>query len=689
MPETNPTGGPTLEATNSKAAEPALADYGINQAGNTDIQDTLANHVRRAFYDAQTHKRSIGIEAQLLRNLRANKCEYQPEELAMLEPYNNIYMGICALKARAAESWITDIILNNLEKPWTISPTPIPDLPSDQKEEVVDTLIQELPAINGPEALKDRAKELKTAMNKLAYAQAEEATERMELLINDQMTEAKWNEVFGKFTSDLSVYPAAFIRGPFVISKTMGAWDGKEYKAKNKNVPAMRTVSPFDIFPSPDASSTEDGQFIIERLKQGRDKLYALINVKGFNAGNIRQALDEYPNGFSFDTLGDAERERLEDKTPAGISLTGRHNKTIEVLIYNGLVEGSLLVDNGVVVSDKQASYECEVWVAGDYVIRAVLNPNPSGRRPIYGTSYRKIVGSFWGQSVIDLVYDIGRLCNAAARNIVKNMGYSAGPIGEVISNRVSETQSPTSVVPYEIKLVGPDETGTGGAAYKFHNIISTAPDLMNVFNQYLKYADDISGIPAYILGNPQVAGAGRTLGGLSMLMGNAAKGIKQVQLNIDRDVIAPLVTAFYIYNMQTSKDDGIKADCTVNARGATGLLQKELAQTRTIEIVQLLTPYIQNWEALPDGIKVLLREIIKTTGLPVDDIIPDPNTGKELRQLTNLFERGMSGTPDLPNGTIAERAAPGAGQPLPSQSRPTVVPYSGPPVPVNMPQGA
>lgn len=668
----------------------SLADYGINQAGNTDIQESLARHVKQSFNDAELHRRSIGIDARMLRNLRCNKCEYQPEELPLLEPFNNVYMGIGALKARAAESWITDIILNNLEKPWTISPTPEPELREEQKEDVVQMLLDELPMIQGRAALEDRARQLKGVQTKLAAEKAERATARMATKIEDQMTEADWTDTFGHFISDLTVQPAALIRGPFVIGKKAATWDGDEYKTIDKSVPVCRVISPFDAYPAPDASTPNDGRYFIERLKYGRDKLYALIGVDGFNSGNIRQALNEYANGYSLNTFGDAERQRLEDKTADEVSLVGNQLYNFDVLIYNGVVEGKFLVDEGVVVPDKQGSYECEVWVVGNYTIRAILNPNPTGRRPVYATSYRKIRGSFWGQSVIDLVYDINRVCNAAARNMVKNMGYAAGPIGEADSSRVAETQSPTSVVPYEIKLVGPDQTGTGGKAYHFHNIQSVAPQLMDIFNQYLKYADDISGIPAYILGNPQVAGAGRTLGGLSMLMGNAAKGIKQVQLNIDRDVIAPLVTGYYIYNMKTSTDDSIKADCVIHARGATGLLQKELAQTRTIEIMQLLAPFIQLWDQLPEGILVLLREIIKTTGLPVDDIIPDPNKGRESLDIMKLLSgaSGMPTTPGPPNPGIGAMNGPPMDA-LPTQSMPPVPPFGGPQVPVNMSQGA
>lgn len=669
----------------------SLADYGINQAGNVDVQDALKDHVKKCFGDAVMHKRSIGVEALLLRNLRANKLEYQPEDLALIEPGTGVYMGIAALKARAAESWITDIILNNIDKPWTIAPTPDPDLPENLKEQVIDTLILELPTINGRAALEDRARELKSAQNKIAYRNAEKATTKMEVVINDQMTEASWLDTFSKYITDICVYPTALMRGPYVISKKMGSWDGSEYKAIDKAIPVARSVSPFDAFPSPDSSDTQDGQYFCERLAYGADKLYALIGVDGFNAGNIRAALDRYPTGYSLDLFGDTTRQRLEDKSPTNdVSPLGQALNLYDMIILNGLVKGSLLADQGVIVKDRQASYEAEIWLVGDYVVRAVLNPNPSGKRPIYSTSYRKVNGSFWGQGVICLTYDVNRVCNAAARNMVKNMGYSSGPIGEVVSDRTSETEDPLNIQPYVIKLVGPDLTGTGGAAYKFHQIQSVAPDLMNIFNQYLKYADDLSGVPSYVLGNPQVAGAGRTMGGLSMLMGNAAKGIKNVQLNIDRDVIGPLVEGYYVYNMVTSKDDSIKADCKVVARGATGLLQRELAQARTTEILQLLTPYIQQWDTLPDGIKIMLREVLKSTGLPIDEIIPNPNEANEamdtLRTLGGqVSEQGPMGPqapqPGGPPAGLLEAMARGSGAPvpLPSQSMPPAMPQAGP----------
>lgn len=668
-----------------------LAEYGINQAGNTEIQDELANYVKKCFSQAQAHRRNMGIDERMLNNLRANKLQYKPDEINLLGVYNNIYIGIPALKARAAESWIIDIILNNIEKPWALTPTTDPSLPEDAREEIVDTLLQEIGEFQNREALQDRAKQLKAAFIDMEREKAEQANKRMEQTIQDQTEDSDWVIEFNKLIQDITVQPTCVMRGMYVTNKLRGKWDGNKYVVEPQPTPNMRCIPAFDAYPAPNATDTTTGSYFLERLAQSPADLYDLIGVEGFNAGNIRQVLDKYEDcGFSLALMGDSERRWLENQSQDGTVTSVITNLgMIDTLIFNGKVKGKQLADHGVIVKDKQKWYEAEVWLCGDYVIRAVLNPYPTGARPIQFTSYRKIRGSFWGQSVVDLVMDCGRVCNAAARAITRNMGYSSGPVGEVDSSRTAETQDPTSIEPYVIKFVGPDLQGSGAAAYRFHNITNISADLMAVIERFIKLADDLSGVPSYVLGNPNVAGAGRTLGGLSMLMGNAAKGIKTVQKNIDIDIVAPLIKRFYEYNMLTSNDPSIKADSDVVARGATGLMQRELAQTRTVEILQIITPFLENWDNLPDGIKILLREVLKTSGLPVDKIIPDPEAGANTQDLRELLTRGI--------GPAMARGA-GAPQPLPPQSLPPNVaqfpPQAAPqlpniPTPVNMPTGA
>ena len=661
---------------------PSLAEFGIGQITNTPLQDELACIVHKAYDDAKEHKRRTGVSDQLIRCLRAKLCEYSPEDAELVQDAD-VYIGIASLKQRAAESWLIDIIVNNIEKPWTLAATPEPSLPERLKVKVIDMLLAELPQFNTFEALRDRAAQLKSAVQSLASKAAAETTERMEKRIEDQLAEGDWTNTFSSFVGQLTTYPTAILRGPIEVGSPVASWNGNKLEVKNGSLLKVRTVSPFDAFPSADSTSCQNGSYFIERIDYTPADLHAMLSVKTFSTENIRAALDRYEEGYQpSDMERSVERDLQDKEAPLQPKLT------LEVLIYNGKIKGKYLADKGVIVKDPQKYYECEVWVLGDYVIRAVLNPNPLGKRPLYSTSFVKTEGKFWGSGVIDLVYDVERICNAACRAIIRNMGYASGPIGEVVSDRLADGDDPTNLAPYHIFRVGPDLTGTGAPAFKFHNVTAIGGELMAVFEKYMKLADDLSGVPAYVLGNPQVAGAGRTLGGLSMLMGNAAKGIKNVQLNVDRDIITGVVEAFYMYNMLTSDDIGIKADAKVIARGATGLLQRELAQTRTVEILQLLTPYTQpdaNGERIvePNSLKYILREILKNTGLDVDKAIPDPYSSEKFSEIAGL----------LGGGPGTQMAAMNRGTstpvPLPPQSMPP--PDITPPIPtpINLAQGA
>src|SRR5690606_6530338 len=121
----------------------------------------------QAYERARDHKERTGISARLVRNLRAKLCQYAPEDAEMVAGVD-VYVGLAALKQRAAESWLIDIIINNIEKPWTLSATPEPDLPERLKLKVVDTLLAELPNIQTFDALKDRATQLKGAVQSIS-----------------------------------------------------------------------------------------------------------------------------------------------------------------------------------------------------------------------------------------------------------------------------------------------------------------------------------------------------------------------------------------------------------------------------------------------------------------------------------------------------------------------------------------
>jgi hypothetical protein len=639
----------------------------------TRLADDLAAHVKACFEEAKNHRASRGVDKQMDDALLAVRSQYTTEEIGRMSAEDaNIYAGITGTKFRAGRAWLLDILANAIDKPWTIEPTPLPDVPPDVENSVVDKLqaeaasmgITDPAAIEDNEALRELARSLLPVALSTRKALAQAAAGRIALRIEDRMTEGGWRTAFEEFSADLMMHPIACIKGPFIERQKRLKWQDGTLTAVEQDVLVVRRVSPYDLYPAPGSSDTVSAPYLIERVQYTRDKFLALTKLTGVDEAALRAIVVEYPSGYDLFGVDSGAREAAEGSA----SVVRPHTSpayTYDVLVYVGLLPADMLAVHGVPVPDVQAPAEAEVWVVGDRVIRAVLNEHPLGSRGYYVSSFQPIPGQFWGRSLPDVLRDTQRMCNASLRALARNMAYSAGPIGEYDANRLLQEQDVNNVSPYRMYAVETDQFApTRSPALRFHVVPSTARELLAVYNEFMKQADDLSGIPAYVLGNPQVAGAGRTLGGLSMLMGNAAKGIKAVIGHVDKNVFEPLVTNMYVLLMLSDTvPEEDKVDVSVKARGSTGLLARELSQTRALEFLQLLTGYAtlrtETGAPLVPAITLqrMIRSVAENMGFTADEVIPDPDRAKQLQGALS------GGTPSMP--AAIPTAAPGTPMPV------------------------
>lgn len=618
-----------------------------------ESQSGLADYVVAFFDKAKNYRENNGIDKRIVRALRRRKREYDPEDADLVASTADIYIPIIDLKCRAGLAWMTDILTNSDERPWTLTPTPEPEIPDDIKEIAIDRLKQELLArgLSDIGEITALAKEYKALARSFVRDRAEQACTRMESIISDKLLEGGWLEEFRKFLDDVCTYPTAFFEFPVLSFEKRLAWKNNELVEEEKLVHRCGRVAPEDVFPSEDSTSTQDGTGYIIRRRMTYKQIHACLGLtkSGFNEKNIRKVLDRFKdNGKREDLQNDTEEDYLKAKQ-ASFEVD---NGLVDVLCYYGYILGQHLLEMDILVEDIQKPYESVVWVVDGIPIYAVLNPFPLGKRPLYSTSFKKVNGSFYGEALTDLLESIERMANAAARSLARNMSYASGPIGEYDIDRISEEETDIKhVEPFRMYAIeNPIGSNSTGEAIRFKNIDSHATELQKILEDYMKLADDVSGIPAYVLGNPQVAGAGRTMGGLSMLIGNAAKGIKHTLLNIDNDVIVPAVAMEYNLQMKFGTDQSAKVDAQVIARGSSGIMQRELAQTRTTELLQTITPFIQFID--PNGVKYLLREVLKSRGYNVDKIVPDPDAGQffgGIKAAPSNIPSTMPGTP-MPN---------------------------------------
>lgn len=632
----------TNSQLNTEAAQAAAEAAALRQAD--PVVTGLAAYIRRCWEAARDAKQPI--ERMMMKALRQRRGEYEPDKLAAIRETggSEIYMMVTETKCRGAESWLRDILLDDGKVPFTLRPTDIPDMPADHEQIVAQQVSQQVISIIqqglplGPETMYQLQEQAQTDLRNKMLKEAQDRADRMKQQIDDQLFEGGGIIAFDDFISDLVTYPAAVLKGPTIRRKKQLDWvqgpDGSfTPQVQEKLIPCYARVDPFRFYVEPGITRIEDG-YTLEHHSLSEADLSDLIGVPGYDADAIRAVLAERPNR---EWLWPAEfsKAELENK----FNLWRSDESKYDALEFWGRVSGRLLREWGLgedEVPDEAQIYDAHAWLVGRWVIKATLNFDPMGEKPYRVTAMVKRPGAFWGSGVPELIEDVQAMCNSAARALANNMGIASGPQVEVNIDRLPQGESITTMFPWKIWQTKNDPLGSGQPAIRFNQPDDRSGPLLAVYQQFARMADEQSGIPAYVYGDGAVGGAGRTASGLSMLMGSAGKGIRQVIMHIDFDVIGPLVAAQYRWNMEYVDDPSIKGDCEIIPRGAVTLANREQLNVRRVEFLQATANPIDSQIVGMTGRAAILREVAKGLAMPVDDIIPTDETleVKEAQQL-------------------------------------------------------
>jgi hypothetical protein len=613
--------------------EQELAEQALQERQNQPMILGLTAYLKECWEAARIAKRPI--ELKMLKAMRQRAGEYEPDKLAAINRQGGsvIYMGITEVKCRAAESWLRDILLDTGEPPWGITPTPIPDLSPQQQAQVQEmfaekiiNLIQQTGQAPNQEDLAELKEMISQDFRFKMLQDAQNRADKMTHKISDQFAQGGWAESFNEFITDLVTFPAAFLKGPVIRRQRTLGWTKDAYgktavEATERLAPEFERVDPFKIYPEPGITHLADG-YLFEHHPLTRMDLSDLIGVPGYDEEAIRAILRDGPGATWFVEDVELQKDELENK----FSSYMRPTTTYDALEFWGKVSGQMLIEWGLDeadIPDPAREYDANVWLVGNYVIKAVLNYDPLGQKPYAKTSFIKTPGSLWGRGIPETIEDVQNICNAAARALVNNMGIASGPQVEVNLERIPPNEDITQIYPWKIWQVTNDPLGSGQPAVRFAQPDDNAQTLLVVFEKFSRLADDHSGIPSYIYGDLDVQGAGRTSSGLSMLMGAAGKGIRQVVAHIDADVIKPVVQRMFVYNMRYDEDESIKGDVEVMAKGAINLAVKETVNVRRIEFLNATANPIDMEIMGVDGRAAILREVAKGLQMSTEDVVP------------------------------------------------------------------
>ena len=590
----------------------------------------LAAHVRHRWEVMRDHKR-VTVEDRLSKCIRARNMEYEPEKLAEIREQggSEIFMGIVSTKCRTATAWLRDTLLGTgADKPWSLSPTPIPEVPPDvtqAMQQIMQANLQEYYAAGNPPVSPDELRQLAggmkdTAMRAMKH-EAEKRVDRMEQKMEDQLTEGGYTKALFEFTNDIATFPFAVMKGPTPRKRKALKYIEGGLGAVDVLRDEWERVDPYKFYWSPWGDDIQNMP-VMELHHLTREDVEAMLGVDGYDESAVRSLLADFgAGGFEWLEHYDSEMEDVTDK-----DYDDAHDDVIAALQLWDSIPGDLLIEWGMdesEIEDPQKSYPCEVWMVDNIVIKAVLNYDPLGRKPYYITSFEKVPGRVDGNGVADLCMDAQNMCNAAARALANNMGISSGPQVGVNVSRLPSGEDITQMYPWKIWQFKQSEYGDASPPMSFFQPNSNAQELMAVFKQFMELADEVSGIPRYMTGQ-HVPGAGRTSSGLSMLMSNAGKSIKQVIGNVDYDVITPMLERQYQRNLRYSDDPDLIGDVQILARGAMSLVVKEAEAVRKNEFLRLVleSPVAQQIVG-PAGTAELMRDLASNLNTNVDRLVP------------------------------------------------------------------
>ena len=345
-------------------------------------------------------------------------------------------MMVFSTKARQAKALIGDIVLGTADdKPWTIEPTPDPQIPQDVVAAILksttDVVVQaQSQGITlTPDEIRLGLREVKDAVKAMVLEEAKVRCGRAEVKIEDLLAEGGFIQALDAFIDDLTTYKTAFIKGPVVRKRGALQWqpgpNGTSIPVVTyENLPDWERTDPLMMYPAPWAKNVQDG-YLIERHKLSPSALSDMIGVEGYNEDAIRQVLDQYAQNGLHEWL-QVDNMRLAPENRM-YSSTQNNSDLIDALQYWGQVTGKLLREWGMgadQVPDEAKVYDVECWLIGSWVIKAVINSDPLAKRPYFGQSFEPIPGAFWGNSLYDKMRDVEDMCNAAARALATTWGF-------------------------------------------------------------------------------------------------------------------------------------------------------------------------------------------------------------------------------------------------------------------------
>jgi hypothetical protein len=507
--------------------------------GAASALDALGVMLRQEFDDAEKLRKSK--EDGWLRDLRQFKGIYDPDVMARMHPKRSkVFIRLTRAKVRSSDARMAKLLFPAGDRNWAMDKTPVVELEPETHLTALAEVMQKLGLVD-PTQLPPKA--ALDAVNALA-------TDRMQSMqteIDDQLTEGNYKAEARKVLHSGHLYGTGILKGPLVERRDQRRWKpaqtepGQPAPAEQFALSTVEVKAPgfsmrpvWAIYPDPYATQVSECQYIWDRHTPNKHELLDLARRNKFNMDVVYGFVHNNPAGDTRQRHWETDLISIGDREHVG-ALKNRY----DLLERWGYLYGKDLAGAGLMDATKMSAeemhqeYESRLFLLGNRVVKVALNPLPSKIKPFHFYYFDKDDSSIWGNSIPEIYRDSQTSFNSAVRVTIDNAAIAGGPQIEVNRELMEDEEDIEDVHPFRLWV----RTGTGqeaqAPAVRIYEVASHAAENMQMAKMFKDLGDEAVTIPSFTYGESS-AGVAKTVGGLSMLMGQANITMEEPARNWD-----------------------------------------------------------------------------------------------------------------------------------------------------------
>ena len=631
--------------------------------------DGLGLTLMEEFHEAEQAREFVN--ERWLEDLRQYRGVYDSEIYDRLKENgtSRAFYRLTTSKVNTMTARLVDLMFPQKTKNWEIEATPAPDLPQDvllqdMAEEfqsltmqIAETKQQELVAqgimptpdmamMLMQQCQQEAMEQIDTPENRVRVAKAR--AKKMEDVIDDQLKECRingqtrpgWRQNCRRVIKSACTYGMGILKGPLIeqvsykryqsVRQPDGAVVWQEQETEQEYRPYQEAVSVWEIYPDPGARIPAELRYVWQRHCMTDKEVKELINVPGFDAEKIMSYMKAHEDGDAEMPQWMTQVRELNADNSSGSNMALKHR----YMLYErwGYLSGKDLRSAGVDIPEDQdlEIYPSCVWILGDTVIKAAVNPLEGVDIPYHFYPFQEDDSSFWPEGICYALRTPQACINAAIRAMQDNANLSSGPIFGINVSALAPGNEDVLRDMRAGKMFVFDQPGKSlSEAFQAVTVPSSIEHNLQQVQFWSNVADEVS-TPRFNQGDGSIKGAGETASGLSMLMGASNILLKDHVKDFDDCIVTPFIRAMFRWNMQWNPDESIKGDYEVVASGSQSLIAKEVrAQQVPALITYLQVPHFEPYIEPRNLLEVALEQ----TDLPSERVLRTEEEAKQYQQ--------------------------------------------------------